>query len=50
VVAVLGAAATNAPAPSQPAIVIAAVGAGLIGSVVFILFDDISDLFVMRRS
>jgi hypothetical protein len=50
VVAALGAATANAPAPSQPAIAIAAVGAGLIGSVVFILFDEISDLFVMRRS
>ncbi|MFI6595862.1 MauE/DoxX family redox-associated membrane protein [Nonomuraea sp. NPDC050536] len=33
----------------HPAILIAAAGAGLIGSVVFILFDDISDLFAMRR-
>jgi hypothetical protein len=50
VMALLGAATANAAAPSQLAIVIAAVGAGLIGSVVFILFDDISDLFVMRSS
>jgi hypothetical protein len=50
VVALLGAAGANAAAPSQPAIVFAAAGVGLIGSVVFILFDDISDLFIMRRS
>jgi hypothetical protein len=50
VVALLGASGANAAAPSQPAIVLAAAGVGLVGSVVFILFDDISDLFVMRRS
>lgn len=50
VIALLGAAGTSAAVSAQPAVVAAAVGVGLIGSVVFILFDDISDLFVTRRS
>ncbi|WP_214324280.1 MauE/DoxX family redox-associated membrane protein [Nonomuraea sediminis] len=41
--------ASSSAEGTNPAFVIASAGVGLIGSVVFILFDDISDLFAMRR-